>query len=99
MMKMLDINISRVWLFFLVIINGINMEISTSKIKNIIINIIKLVEKDVFFSDNLSNPHSNADFFSFLFSFFSRIIMNVTIRVIDRTLQKIVMFLINLFIF
>ena len=42
----------------LISINGAKNEISTSKIRNIIAIMMKLVEKEIFFGESDKNPHS-----------------------------------------
>lgn len=72
--------------------NGIRIEISTSKIKNIINNIMKLVEKESFFSVILSKPHSKGVFFSLHFVFSSTSCVNKSVRVnaIANDIEKVI---------
>lgn len=45
----------------LISINGAKNEISTSKIRNIIAIMMKLVEKEIFFGESDKNPHSKLE--------------------------------------
>lgn len=78
---------------------GIIIEISMSKIKNIIAIIKKWVENGVRADENDENPHSNGEFFSrLIFAFFDRVdvINNIIIKIITKIIAVNVIFIISL---
>lgn len=76
--------------------SGVINEISTSKIKNIIITIRKFVENDVFFITKFLNPHSNDDFFFIKLSVLLIIIANKSTKNMMIIIRFMIIRLINI---
>lgn len=81
------------------IINGKIIEISTSKIKKIIVIIKNWIEKDSRVRDLGSNPHSKGDIFSWSKLLFFEIINEIKIIKLVIIKINIIIFLINKIIY
>lgn len=85
-------------LFLFIVINGIRIEISTSKIRNIIISIKKFVENVTFLDERVSNPDSNLVLASFFLIAFSIISKNNKVSVVEMVMHSNIDVFIDLFI-